>query len=199
MDTCPHCGKHLGKGAERLVFSAEHRPVRDWFAWNTVLRVAVPALALALLIAVSGTAAADGEAGVANLLEQGLGGTLLWIFAVLLAVTGVTLFIQGPETVCCALDREGAHLTVYLRSPGTLRLWARLTTKKTVLGQQADAPAPTPERLIFFRRADLRWTDVKRVQFWPQARIALLYRPCWCRRAKKDKVSPRKGKNASNP
>ncbi|MCE5342009.1 MAG: hypothetical protein LLF96_00245 [Eubacteriales bacterium] len=179
MGVCPRCGKRLTKASERLSFKVERKPVADWFSWNAVLRVAVPALLLVLIWAVLFAAVTEGEAGVSNLLRQGLPGTLLAILLLLLAVICLLLALQGRETVRYVLDREGAHAITYLRAPGTVRLWARLTTKKALETLQADAPDPKPEGLVYLRRADLRWSQVRRAQFWPQTHTALLYRPSW--------------------
>jgi hypothetical protein len=108
-----------------------------------------------------------------------LPGALIGLLFAFACATGLTLFLQGTETVRYVLDREGAHAYVYLRSPRRIRLYARFLTPGTLSALQADAPEGGPEGLSFIRRADLRWADVKRAQFWPQTRTALLYRPRW--------------------
>ncbi len=179
QSVCPHCGKKLAKSGERLSFTVERRPVDDWFHWNAVLRVAVPVLVLVFAAATAFEAATEGSAGVADLLGQGLPGTLIGILFAFVCLTGLALFLQGKETVRYVLDKEGAHAYVYLRSPRRARLYARFLTPGALNALQADAPETGPEGLSFIRRADLRWADVKRVQFWPQAHTALLYRPRW--------------------
>ena len=53
-ESCPYCGGRLPKTGEQLSFGIIRNPVTDWFSWNDVLRVALPAwlVALAAVLAV---------------------------------------------------------------------------------------------------------------------------------------------------
>ncbi len=179
MGVCPRCGKRLTKASERFSFVTERRPLTDWFCWNAALRVAVPALLLVFLWALLFAAVTEGETGIGNLLKQGLSGMLLTILLILLGILCLLFALQGRETVRYVLDREGAHAYIYLRAPGALCLWAHLTTKNGLQALQAEAPETPPEGQLYLRRTDVRWAQVRRVQYWTQTRTALLYRPHW--------------------
>ena len=45
-EACPFCAGKLSKTNERLSFWMGRIPVRDWFAWNQALRVALPVLGI---------------------------------------------------------------------------------------------------------------------------------------------------------
>ena len=47
-ESCPYCGGRLPKTGEQLSFGIIRNPVTDWFSWNDVLRVALPAWLVAL-------------------------------------------------------------------------------------------------------------------------------------------------------
>jgi len=176
---CPYCGARLTKAGERLTVSRERVPVRDWFAWNAMLRIAVPVLVLVLFVTVLAEALTEGAAGVQAVFLQGFSRTLLYGLAALLLFTLALLLAQGGETVYCVLDREGAHMYTYLRSPRAVRLYARLLTGEAVETLQAEAPQAHRDGLTLVRRAQLPWKNARRAQYWPETHTVLLYNPRW--------------------
>ncbi len=176
---CPRCGAKLTKAGQRLSFSVERMPVRDWFAWNAILRVAVPVLALVLLFTVIAEALTEGAAGVEAVFVQGFFWTLLAALGAVVLLTLLILLLQGGETVRYALDAKGAHAFTYLRSPKPFRLHARLLGRQTGDALQADAPDARSEGLTLVKRSDLAWADARRAQFWPETHTVLLYHPKW--------------------
>jgi hypothetical protein len=176
---CPRCGGRLTRAGERLSFGRERMPVTDWFAWNAVLRVATPVLALVLAATVAAEAFTEGAAGVRAVFLQGFFSTLLVALGTILLATLAALLTQGRETVRYALDKTGAHVYTYLRSPARLRLFARLLTPRTLRKLQAEAPEAAKDGLVFVHRADFAWADTRRAQFWPETRTILLYRSRW--------------------
>ena len=55
---------------EQLSFGIIRNPVTDWFSWNDVLRVALPAWLVALAAVLAAEASATGAAGVTALLRR---------------------------------------------------------------------------------------------------------------------------------
>ena len=88
-ESCPYCGGRLPKTGEQLSFGIIRTPVTDWFSWNDVLRVALPAWLVALGAVLAAEASATGAAGVAALFQQGI----LWVRLGVLA--GMLLALLG--------------------------------------------------------------------------------------------------------
>ena len=63
-ESCPYCGGKLAKTGEQLSFGIIRTPVTDWFSWNDVLRVMLPAWLVALVAVLAAEASATGAAGV---------------------------------------------------------------------------------------------------------------------------------------
>ena len=61
-ESCPYCGGRLPKTGEQLSFGIIRTPVTDWFSWNDVLRVALPAWLVALGAVLMAEASATGAA-----------------------------------------------------------------------------------------------------------------------------------------
>ena len=80
-ESCPYCGGRLPKTGEQLSFGIIRNPVTDWFSWNDVLRVMLPAWLVALIAVLAAEASATGAAGVTALLRQGF----LWVMLGVLA------------------------------------------------------------------------------------------------------------------
>ncbi|MDD3212966.1 MAG: hypothetical protein PHY64_04805 [Eubacteriales bacterium] len=177
-ETCPVCGAKLTKSGVRLSFWLDRAPVKDWFSWNAVLRVAVSVMALVLLASVAAEAYTEGTPGVVNLFLQGYFEMLLTVLGVVLLVSLLLFLLQGSETVRYALDQKGAHTYVYIRKPTKLRLYARFTTQEAVEAIRKDGPS-SEEGLTLVRKTDLSWQQIKRAQFWPETATCLLYRPFW--------------------
>ena len=174
-ESCPYCGAKLAKTGERLSFGGERLPVRDWFSWNAALRVVVPVLGTVLLLTVVVEALTEGARGVQTVFVEGLFGVLLAAFALILLALLLLLCLQGRECVHYVLDAHGATSDVYLREPSPLRLYARMIPPQSVAA--LDDSGRHVDGLTFIHGTRLLWTDVKRVRFWKEARVILLYRP----------------------
>jgi len=59
-ESCPYCGGKLAQTGEQISFGLMRRPEREWFAWNGVLRIALPVLLLVFVIVVAAETAAAG-------------------------------------------------------------------------------------------------------------------------------------------
>ena len=174
-ESCPYCGAKLTKTGERLSLGSERVPVRDWFAWNAILRVIVPVLGLVLLLTVVLEAILEGAAGVQAVFVQGFFGTLLAALGIILLVVLALLLLQGRESVHDVLDAHGVHQYVYLRQPSAVQLYARLLTPTAVAA--IDAGEQAIDGLTLIRATHLTWADVKRVRFWLETNTILFYRP----------------------
>lgn len=177
-ETCPRCGAKLAKATERLAFTVERVPVRDWFSWNAMLRVVVPVIGLVLLATVLTEAFARGGQGVQSVFVQGFFWTLLGALGFLLLIILVLLGLQGREVVRYVLDGRGAHAYVYLRDPKPIRFYARLTTPQAAEALQAAVPEAMAG-CRFIRRSDIAWAQVRRIGFWHETNTILLYRPSY--------------------
>lgn len=175
--SCPHCGGKLAQTGEQLSFGVVRTPVRDWFAWNSFLRIVLPALLLVLLVAVVAEAAAGGAAGVALMLSQGFFWTLMIVLGVSLVLICVVLWLQGTERVHYLLDREGVHARTYLCEPDALRLYARFLSEEAVERLQAEDARPPLEGLALVRRVTIPWSGLKRVRVWREGGTLLFFRP----------------------
>lgn len=175
-ESCPRCGTKLTRAGERLSLTVERVPVRDWFSWNTMLRVVVPVIGVVLLATVLAEAIAEGGQGVQAVFVQGFFWTLLGALGLMLLFTLVLLSLQGRETVRYVLDGKGAHAYVYVKGTSAVPLYARLTTPQAAAALQQDAPEPMAG-YHFVRRVDIAWAQVRRVGFWPETHTILLYQP----------------------
>ena len=165
-DACPLCGGKLTKAALHVHWEMTHDPVKDWMCWNSAARIVLPVVALAAAVLIGLEALSGGAAAVQKLLEGGflhiLGGLVLIFF---LAVW-LVLLLQGEETIACAVDSNGAHVTQYLDSPTPLQLAMRLK------------PAAQGERVLVGQK-DIPWKDIARVQLWEDKLLILFYAPKW--------------------
>ena len=178
-DTCAHCGAKLTKTGERLSFERQSIPVRDWFAWNQYLRIAVPVIALVLLTTVLLEGFTEGEQGIRNVFLQGFFWTLMGALGLFLAATFALLSMQGSEMVRYVLDARGAHVYTYVRQPDVIRLYARLTTPAAVESLQVERKENSADGYTLVRQIDLPWTAVRRARLWPETGTVLLYHPLW--------------------
>ena len=176
-DTCAHCGTKLTRAGERLAFTLERTPLRDWFSWNAMLRVVVPVIGLVFLVTVIAEAMTEGSRGVQLVFVQGFFWTLLYAFGLMLLAIGLLLTLQGKETVRYVLGSKSASAYVYLYRPHPIRLYARLMTPASVEAMQAEAPEPLGEGYVFVRGVELPWSMVKRAGYWPETQTVLLYSP----------------------
>lgn len=175
-ETCPRCGAKLTRSGERISVTVLREPVRDWFSWNAMLRVVVPVVGAVLLFTVLAEALVEGGQGLQRVFMQGFFWTLLLTLGMLLFLIWLLLLVQGRETVRYILDSKGAHACVYLKEPGSVRMYARLMTPETVEALQADAPEPLAGHL-YIRSMEIAWAQVRRADFWPETHTVLLYHP----------------------
>ena len=178
-DACPHCGAKLTKTGERLSFQRRSIPVRDWFAWNRMLRVTVPVIGLILSVTVVLEGIAEGADGIRNVFLQGFFGTLLAVFGWLLLATFLLLSLQGEEMIRYVLDTKGIHVYTLMNHPGLLPLYARMTTPAAVETLSAATNDATTDAWRTVRRVELPWSSVRRVRLWPETDTILLYHPTW--------------------
>lgn len=175
---CPNCGAKLTKSSERLSFGVVITPVKDWFAWNRMLRVALPAMLLVLLILLLIEYQVAGLTGLSDMLTEGL----IWLILGALALTAliwlVVLLMQGKESVHYVLDSAGAHVYTYLKNPTRVKLAARLITPETVKAL-CDSGEDNVPGLKLISARHLLWQDMRKVRLWRENGRILLFRPAW--------------------
>ena len=155
-ESCPYCGGRLPKTGEQLSFGIIRNPVTDWFSWNDVLRVALPAW----------------------LVRQGFLWVMLGLLAGMLAALLALMLLRGPERVHFVLDRQGVHARVYVpEGCGALRLYARFTTPEIVERLAAGDDRPPLEGLTLVKRVTLPWESIRRVRVWREGATLLFFHP----------------------
>ena len=97
-ESCPYCGGKLAKTAEQLSFGIIRTPVTDWFSWNDVLRVTLPAWLVALIAVLAAEASAASTAISAT--SQAGSVTRSTSFQENQSVTGVRMM---PKDSCSAV------------------------------------------------------------------------------------------------
>ena len=176
-ESCVYCGGKLAQTGEQISFGVVRAPVKEWFAWNNLLRVALPVLGLVLMTVLAAEAAAAGQKGVIALIEQGFLSTMLGVLALTLAGVWALLVVQGPENVHVVLDKQGVHIRTYLPQGSDLALYARFITPQMADKLAADDERPALEGLMLVRRITLPWSAVKRVRIWREGSAILFFRP----------------------
>ncbi len=176
-ESCTYCGGKLPKTGEMLSFGITHVPVKDWFCWNELLRIALPVLGGILAVALLAEWAAGGLAAVEHLLLNGLLGTALVLLGVVVALCTIVLRLQGGQRIHYVLDKQGIHAWYYLKDPHPVQLYTRLLTPEQVEALQQDDHALADLTLI--RHQFIAWTEVERVRLWRENAVLLLYRPSW--------------------
>ena len=176
-ETCPYCGSKLSQTGEQVSIGVVRTPLRDWFAWNNVLRIALPVWLLALGTVIASEAAATGAQGVAALSSQGFFGVMLSVLGVMLGLLFLLLALQGTEKVHYVLDKQGVHARTYLHDPGPVQLYARFITPEAVERLAATDDRPPLDGLTLVRRVTLPWSAVRRVRIWREGGAMLFFRP----------------------
>ncbi len=171
-ESCPYCGAHLTRAGERLSLNYVRVPLRDWFSWNAVLRVALPALLLIALLLVLL------EGNVETLAAEGLFWVLIATLGVVLGISALVLLLQGVENLHYVLDKDGVHAYTYLPQPTRLELLSRSLGADTV-EQLNEKGENSVAGYTLVQVKHLLWADVKRARFWPEAGKLLLFRPAW--------------------
>ena len=116
-ETCPFCGSRLGKNAAHAAWCVERVPVRDWMSWNAVMRILLPAALVILLLVVLLEGISGGTGAVEKLLTSGFPTVLLILLGTVLAITALTLLLQGHELTDYVVDNRGIHEIHYLPKP----------------------------------------------------------------------------------
>ncbi len=176
---CPHCGGKLAKSAQRLSWMWERKPVADWFAWNGVLRIAIPVFLLVFIATVLAEAVADGAAGVILIFTQGFFWQMMQLLGVLLLATLLVLWLQKKETLYYIVDSKGVSRYTYLYQPNWLQIYAHFMSEQQIEELQKKLPQPTPEHAVCVQYCVLNWQDVERAKYWPETHTLLLYKPFW--------------------
>lgn len=176
-ESCPYCGHKLTQTGEQLSFGLSRRVVTDWFAWNGLLRIALPVFALAFGVIVGAEALATGSQGVAALLSQGLTETMLGLLALALGCMLVLFWLQGIENVHVVMDRQGVHVRTYIAEGNLVGLYARFAGEETVRRLMQTDDRPPLEGLVLVRRVTLLWSEIRRVRIWREGSTLLFFRP----------------------
>jgi len=176
-ESCPYCAGKLTQAGEQLSFGLKRRVVKDWFAWNSYLRVVLPVLGLVLGIILAAEASAEGTAGIIALFEQGFLEMMLGMLALSLLAVWLLLHMQGVESVHTVLDRQGVHVRTYIVQGNDLGLYARFMSQQTAdkLAQEDDRPPLNG--LMLVRCVNLPWDEIRRVKLWREGGAMLFFRP----------------------
>ena len=176
-ESCPHCGGKLAKTGEQVSFGRFNVPVRNWFCWNRLLRIALPVWLLILTAVLLSEGLSGGVNALARLLEAGFAFTMLGLLAGLVVLILVILLLQGPEQVHYLMDREGVHVRTYLSDPTAARLSARFTTRGMCSHLEETDPRPPLPGLTQVSRVFLPWNRISRVNLWREGGSVQFYHP----------------------
>jgi hypothetical protein len=176
-EICPLCGSKLPKSSLTLTFDRNHTPVKDWFCWNNLLRIVLPAS----LLLIGAVLLAEWAAGGGEAVLKLLGGSFLPIVAALLCILLLGVYImlcmQGREQVHYAMDKVGIHAWTYLEEPTQAQLYARFLTPEAIQRLETDERALPG--LVLIRHQYLPWKQIRRAHFWKENAALLLYSPAW--------------------
>ncbi len=176
-ESCPYCGGKLPQTGEQISFGVMRRPVKEWFAWNALLRIVLPVWALVLVMVVAAEGAVTGTDGVTALLTGGFLRTMLGLLAAALAVIWAILWLQGVESVHVVLDKQGVHVRTYVQQGQTTALYARLMNEKAAEKLAAEDERPELAGLLLVKRVSLPWNTISRVRIWREGGTILFFRP----------------------
>ena len=150
-----------------LTWCLDHRPVTDWICWNQSMRIFAPVLLVILILVPLLEYLSGGSAALSDLLSGGFLITLVSLFLFAAVLTGLVLFLQGPDVLDILVDSKGVHLDVCLPRPTTLRLLARFRSPDLPAGEDG---------MVLISHTDLAWAQIRRIQLWPDKNTVLLYR-----------------------
>lgn len=168
-DICMNCGKKLPQNSERMSWYYVNDPVKDWISWNNVMRILLPVLLIILVIALFVEWITRGGSSVVVLLKQGLIPTLLWIGAGCSLLIGLTLFLQGQESIQLVIDHQGVHAYTYLVRPSKLKWYLRLQRAPVKEGKM-DITACVEEKHVL-------WKQIRGIALWPDKWKVMVYHP----------------------
>ena len=178
-ESCPYCTGKLTQTGEQISFGMKQLVVKDWFAWNDLLRVALPVLFLALVIILVSEFSAAGMAGVTALLSQGLMEMMLGILALVLLAVYLILHLQGAQSVHTVLDKQGVHVRIYIAEGNDLGLYSRFMTQASADRLARSDDRPPLSGLMLVKKISLPWNEVRRVRVWREGGMILFYRPAF--------------------
>ena len=176
-ETCPYCSAKLAQTGEQISFGIMRRPVKEWFAWNNLLRIALPVWLLVLVMVVAAEGAATGTQGVIALLNGGFLHTMIGLLATMLAVMWLVLRLQGVESVHVVLDKQGVQVRTYVQQDHTMALYSRFLSEAAVEKLAAEDERPALQGLVLVRRTNLPWSEIRRVRIWREGLTILFFRP----------------------
>ena len=176
-ESCPYCMGKLTQSGEQISFGMKRLVVKDWFAWNDLLRIALWVLGLVFAIIIAAEASAAGMAGVTALFQQGLITTMLGMLALVLLAIFLLLHLQGAESVHTVLDKQGVHLRIYIAQGNDLGLYARLMTQQSADRLALSDDRPALPGLTLVKHVFLPWDQIRRVRIWREGGTILFYRP----------------------
>lgn len=178
-ESCPYCGGKLAQTGEQISFGLMRRPEKDWFAWNNLLRIALPVLGLVFVIVVAAEGAASGVQGVTQLLTGGFLRTMIGLLAAILAGIWLMLRLQGAESVHVVLDRQGVKVRTYVQEGNSMALYARFLSEQAVEKLASEDARPALQGLTLVRRVSLPWSEIRRVRIWREGSTILFFRPAF--------------------
>ena len=153
------------------------RPVKEWFAWNHILRIALPVWLLVWVVVVAAEGAAAGTEGVIALINGGFLRTMGSLLAMLLAVVWLTLRLQGVESVHVVLDKQGVQVRTYVQEGNATALYTRFVSEAAAEKLAAEDERPELPGLVLVRRVQLPWNEIRRVRIWREGCTILFFRP----------------------
>ncbi|MDO4484268.1 MAG: hypothetical protein Q4C54_07525 [Clostridia bacterium] len=174
-DSCPQCGGRLTKASRRVAWSMWHTPLRDWMSWNASMRIILPAYMVVVLVMLLAEYLAGGLPALDAMLQGPTMVILGALLAVVLLAAGVILYLQGHDLTDCVVDSKGVHITRYLPDPTPFRLMLRCCPASAM--EEMYEMDGTPYAVI--SRKEVAWSELERVQLWPEKNLVLLYAPRW--------------------
>ncbi len=176
-ESCPYCGGKLSQTGEQISFGLMRRPVREWFAWNNLLRIVLPVWALVFVIVVAAEGAVTGAEGVVALLTGGFLRTMLSLLAAALLVIWLALKMQGMESVHVVLDKQGVQVRTYVQEGNAMALYARFLNEQAAEKLAQEDERPQLQGLVLVRCVTLPWNTISRVRIWREGCTILFFRP----------------------
>lgn len=166
---CPRCGTALPPSSQRSAFCVDHRPVADWMCWNSVMRIVLPVFFLVIVLVPLLEGLSGGTHAVETLLSGSFLLTMLELLAALMLLVLILLLFQGNDVLDIVVDSRGVHVRTFLPEPTFFKLLARFQSPS--LAGTDDMPQ--------VQSLDLSWSQVRRVQLWPEKNLVLFYSPVW--------------------
>ena len=177
-DLCPECGKKLTKSNSRVAWCMEHTPVLDWMSWDSAFRLLVPCVLLILIVLLAGEFFSGGLPALQQMIRVGILPLLIFLLVCTLLIF-LFLFLRGHDLVDCILDSKGIHVRTWLSDPTPLRLLLHFRSPSLLKERDPDTP-----QVLLISEKNVSWSDLKRIQLWPEKLIILFYAPApWCRAA----------------